>query len=94
MTQTATGLAAGTYSVVVTDANNCTANISVTLSEPATPISLSIVGYDVSCFSGNDGSLDLTALGGTAPSATCGTTLQLPLVKISPVSQQGLTPSW
>ena len=34
LTQTATGLCAGTYTVYVTDANGCLANVSVTITQP------------------------------------------------------------
>lgn len=65
-TQTATGLAAGTYTVTVSDLNNCTDTISVTIIDGAV-LTSSVVGVDVSCFGGNDGSADLTVNGGTAP---------------------------
>lgn len=63
------GLVAGSYSVIVTDANGCTTNGSITLTQPDT---LSVVasigdagdGYQVSC-TGNDGSIDLSITGGT-----------------------------
>jgi gliding motility-associated-like protein len=59
----ATGLGAGTYSVVVTDENGCETNNSVFLTEPDTiDITSSII--DVSCNGGNDGEIDITATGG------------------------------
>ncbi|MBU2921606.1 T9SS type A sorting domain-containing protein, partial [Winogradskyella psychrotolerans] len=65
-TAIATGLVAGTYNVVVTDANGCTASNSVTINEPAT-ITTSIISTDVSCNGSNNGTVDLTVSGGTAP---------------------------
>jgi gliding motility-associated-like protein len=64
-----TGLAAGNYSVEVTDANICSSVLmSVTLTEPATPLSASATAQtNVSVFGGNDGSVTVTASGGTAP---------------------------
>jgi len=65
-TAIATGLSSGTYNVVVTDANGCTATDSVTIIESAA-ISTSIMSMDVTCNGGYDGSADLTVSGGTAP---------------------------
>ncbi|MES3019004.1 MAG: gliding motility-associated C-terminal domain-containing protein, partial [Bacteroidota bacterium] len=61
------GLAAGTYNVTVTDANNCTATASVTIGQPAAVLSLSSTKTDVLCFGATTGAIDLTATGGTAP---------------------------
>ena len=65
-TQDMTGLSAGKYDVTVTDAHGCTANASVTLTEP-TSLSASATAGNVSCNGGSDGSVDLTVTGGTAP---------------------------
>ena len=43
-TQDLDSILAGTYSVTVTDSNGCTDTISISLTEPANPISLSITG--------------------------------------------------
>ena len=59
-------LSAGTYHVTVTDAHGCTANVSVTVTEPAVLSTSASVG-NVSCNGGSDGSVDLTVTGGTAP---------------------------
>jgi len=60
------GLTAGTYTVTVTDANNCTVSATVTLSNP-TALSLITNGNPVSCFGGNNGSVTVIPAGGTAP---------------------------
>ncbi|HTA27671.1 MAG TPA: PKD domain-containing protein, partial [Bacteroidia bacterium] len=66
-TATATGLAAGTYSVVVTDANGCTATATVNVTEPIA-VNASITAItNVSCFGGSDASLTVTATPGTPP---------------------------
>ncbi|GEP97840.1 T9SS type A sorting domain-containing protein [Chitinophaga cymbidii] len=66
-TQDRTGLAAGAYSVTITDANGCTNTIHATVTQPAAAVSGITVVTDVSCFGGNDGAIDLTPSGGTAP---------------------------
>ena len=60
-------LAAGNYSVLVTDANGCTANFNATITEPASPITASSIQTPVSCFGGNNGSIDLSVSGGVTP---------------------------
>jgi gliding motility-associated-like protein len=62
----ATGLLAGTYTVVATDANGCTASTSVVVSEPA-GITVVITKTPVSCHEGNNGTATATPSGGTAP---------------------------
>ena len=63
-TQDINGLSAGTYTVTVTDANNCTSSISKTVNQPA-GLNLSTTAMNVSCHGGNDGTIDLTVMGGT-----------------------------
>jgi hypothetical protein len=65
-TQDLTGLAAGTYTVTVTDAHGCQAFKSVTILAPGAP-SLSETHVNVSCNGGSNGSVDLTVTGGTGP---------------------------
>ncbi|NNM16667.1 MAG: hypothetical protein HKO56_08415, partial [Bacteroidia bacterium] len=59
------GLAAGTYTVTVTDALSCTVTISATLTEP-TSLTVTETHVDVSCDGGSDGSIDISPSGGTA----------------------------
>lgn len=63
-TDTATGLAAGAYTVTITDANFCTAVTSVTVEEPL-PFTSSNTVQDVTCAGVNDGSISVTVSGGT-----------------------------
>ncbi len=65
-TQTATGLAPGTYTVTVTDGNGCTSTAPITILNGPLMTS-SVTGTDVTCFGGNNGSANLTVNGGTAP---------------------------
>jgi len=63
-TATASNLQGGTYTVTVTDANGCTAEISATVNFTNAP-ELSITGTDVTCYGFSDGIIDLTVTGGT-----------------------------
>jgi len=61
------GIAAGTYTVTITDANSCTATLSVTLNNPS-PLIVSLVNkVDVSCSGGATGSITVGVSGGTNP---------------------------
>ncbi|MFT5164967.1 MAG: ELWxxDGT repeat protein [Saprospiraceae bacterium] len=57
-------LSAGTYSITVTDANNCVQTDSFTIAEP-TLIEISIAVTDISCFGEGNGSVITTAVGGS-----------------------------
>ncbi|MFT6923370.1 MAG: gliding motility-associated-like protein [Crocinitomicaceae bacterium] len=63
---TATGLAAGTYSVQVTDLNGCSATQTINVDEPLTSVVVSVL--DVSspdCYASDEGSITVSASGGT-----------------------------
>ncbi|MBK6398189.1 MAG: gliding motility-associated C-terminal domain-containing protein [Bacteroidetes bacterium] len=59
-------LSAGSYSVIVTDGNNCTSLVPFTISQPAELLS-SATSTNVNCFSGSTGSASVVANGGTIP---------------------------
>jgi hypothetical protein len=63
-TDTVSGLAANTYAVTVTDANNCTSTAQATVGQP-TQITLSTSKQDVSCNGGANGLVSANANGGT-----------------------------
>ena len=63
-TQDLTDLAAGTYTVTVRDANNCSATTTAIITEP-TPLVVNAIPTPVSCFGGTNGAVNLTAGGGT-----------------------------
>jgi SdrD B-like domain/SprB repeat len=63
--QNQTGLAAGTYTVTVTDGNSCTTVTSATISATTGP-TLVTASVNETCTSAN-GSIDLTVNGGTSP---------------------------
>lgn len=60
------GLAAGAYTVTVTDASNCTTFSSFDIIEP-NALSIGLVPTDISCFGEDDGTIDLTVSGGLFP---------------------------
>ncbi|MES2284801.1 MAG: SprB repeat-containing protein, partial [Bacteroidota bacterium] len=65
-TGTVNNLAAGTYTLTVTDLNNCTATATAVITEP-TPLAISFTAQtNVSCFGGSDGSVTANASGGTS----------------------------
>ncbi|MBL8001371.1 MAG: choice-of-anchor L domain-containing protein [Flavobacteriales bacterium] len=60
------GLAAGVYAVSVTDANGCTANSTVTITQPTTEIVAFIENFQhESCFGAQDGWVTLDVVGGS-----------------------------
>ncbi|BFM45408.1 hypothetical protein CFS9_40490 [Flavobacterium sp. CFS9] len=64
---TATGLAAGTYSVTITDANACQKTITgIVVGQPAAALDGTATTTAVSCFGGVNGTATVTATGGTA----------------------------
>ncbi len=65
-TATAINLAAGTYTPTVTDANDCTAEITVDLTEPTAALAATGTSTDALCGQ-DDGTIDLTVTGGTPP---------------------------
>ncbi|MFM7822949.1 MAG: beta strand repeat-containing protein, partial [Bacteroidota bacterium] len=68
VTQSITGLSAGNYAVTITDANGCSDVSSATVAQPTQPINIQAsVTSSISCFNGNNGTINLTINGGTAP---------------------------
>jgi gliding motility-associated-like protein len=66
-TQNVSNLAAGNYSVTVTDANGCSATLSRTITAPANTISLSASTVNSTSCAIPNGTITLTVTGGTAP---------------------------
>ncbi|NDB81050.1 hypothetical protein EB155_14415, partial [archaeon] len=68
LSQTVNSLGAGTYTVTVTDANNCSTTAQAVVNEPTTSITITVSGTtDASCFGNGDGGATVSASGGTAP---------------------------
>nr|MBK9652595.1 hypothetical protein [Bacteroidota bacterium] len=55
------GLAAGTYTVTVTDANGCTATCSYMVTQPAAALTATCSGTNVACFGASTGSASVVA---------------------------------
>ncbi|MHC1707915.1 MAG: T9SS type A sorting domain-containing protein [Bacteroidales bacterium] len=65
-TQNRTGLLIGSYTVTVTDYNNCTYSATFDVEQPD-PYSFTQAITNVSCFAGNNGAIDIEVSGGTPP---------------------------
>ncbi|MBN2683200.1 MAG: gliding motility-associated C-terminal domain-containing protein [Bacteroidales bacterium] len=66
-TEDISNLAGGFYTVTVTDFLGCVTIETIFIIQPDAPLSATLVQTPVNCFGGNDGSIDLTAEGGTSP---------------------------
>jgi hypothetical protein len=60
------GVAAGTYTLNVTDAKSCATQTTVIITQPS-PLSVSAGVTNVSCNGGNNGIISISPAGGTAP---------------------------
>jgi len=68
ITSTITGLSAGIYTVVITDANGCTLNDGVSIADPqCSNFSNSVNAVSVSCNGGTNGSANVVIAHGTPP---------------------------
>jgi gliding motility-associated-like protein len=64
---TINNLNTGTYILIVTDANGCSATTQINITEPQQLITSISNTTDISCFGLNDGSIQTTTVGGTNP---------------------------
>jgi len=62
-----TGLAAGTYTITVTDNVGVTGSATVTITQPTTLVALATTTANVTCHGGSTGSVSATPSGGTSP---------------------------
>ena len=65
-TEDISDLAAGTYTVEITDANSCQTSETFAVNNSSS-MSLTFSTTATNCFGGSDGAIDITAAGGTAP---------------------------
>ncbi|MEI6311032.1 MAG: T9SS type B sorting domain-containing protein [Bacteroidota bacterium] len=61
-------ISAGTYTVIITDANGCNTNGTYNLTEPAR-LNVSYTTTNVTCYNAGNGVIDVTVSGGSAPYA-------------------------
>jgi gliding motility-associated-like protein len=66
ITQTISNLVPGTYSVTITDTNNCRVDTSFTLTDPQI-LDVSLSKIDILCNGSADGQIDASVVGGTVP---------------------------
>jgi gliding motility-associated-like protein len=64
-TEDLNNISAGIYSITIADANNCIANNSIFIDQPAQSMFAVTEITHVNCFGGNDGNINLTVTGGT-----------------------------
>ncbi|MCX6191611.1 MAG: gliding motility-associated C-terminal domain-containing protein, partial [Flavobacteriia bacterium] len=66
-TEDLTNVSPGSYTLAVTDNNNCVTSATITVNQPSTPLSASILQNPISCYGYNDGQLSAVGAGGTIP---------------------------
>jgi len=71
-TEDISDLPSGTYTLIVTDSDNCTESLDIIIEEPEILDVSSVIfsydcGFNISCQGNNDGSIDLEVVGGAAP---------------------------
>lgn len=66
-TQSLQNLAAGSYTVTITDAKNCSATALAVVTQPAAPVYVALTSDSVSCYGGNNGGATASVIGGTMP---------------------------
>lgn len=90
-TRSVTGLTAGTWTVTVTDANNCTKTVAFNILQPLNPLTLTVASQtDVSCNGGNNGAASINPPTGGTPVYTYNWTPANPIGDGTP-SVTGLT---
>jgi len=65
VSQDISNIPAGTYTLIASDANGCTATITRVITQPAIVVSLTTTSTNVTCFGGSDGAITATGIGGT-----------------------------
>ncbi|MCE2759407.1 MAG: SprB repeat-containing protein, partial [Chitinophagaceae bacterium] len=65
--QDVSGLQAGVYTVLITDANGCTMRDTFTIKQPDAALAVAFKHVDVLCYGDSTGSIDMTVSDGTKP---------------------------
>jgi gliding motility-associated-like protein len=66
-TEDITGLPSGNFQLLITDDNNCQLTVTAFVDQPDQITLVNSLVNNVSCFNGNNGSIDITPIGGTSP---------------------------
>ena len=66
-TEDISGLVAGLYQIIVSDANGCAASITVEITEPSEELIATLEAFNVKCQGGSDGYLTSQVSGGVQP---------------------------
>jgi gliding motility-associated-like protein len=66
-TEDVSGLTAGSYSVLITDNNNCTKTLNFTITQPLTTVTITNTITNINCNGTSTGAIAITPSGGTAP---------------------------
>lgn len=64
---TVTGLSSGSYTVLVTDANSCTTNLSISISQPSAYPDALVTPTNAVCYGTASGNISVLGTGGTFP---------------------------
>jgi hypothetical protein len=65
--QNRSALAAGSYTVTVSDANHCSTALSQNITQPQAALNASVMSTNVACFGSQTGAIQLNMNGGTGP---------------------------
>lgn len=66
-TQNLSAKRAGLYSVRITDKNGCSQAVTARITQPNTLVASLVTSNNVACYSGSDGAINITVVGGAAP---------------------------
>ena len=64
---TLNGVPAGAYTVVVTDSNGCTEQVTINVAQPLAPLNSLTSAQPVTCFGDSSGTASVLVIGGTSP---------------------------